>query len=73
MDMLVLSRKVGQELVIGESIRVVITKIVGNRITLGVQAPATVRVLRSEMDGVNRPGARKTPVPDGRASCDRET
>lgn len=48
--MLVLSRKAGEKLVIGENIVVEIVKIQGNRITLGIAAPADVKILRGELN-----------------------
>ncbi|MCA9195486.1 MAG: carbon storage regulator [Planctomycetales bacterium] len=47
--MLVLSRKVGEKLVIGEKITVEVVRIKGNRITLGISAPLEVSILRSEL------------------------
>lgn len=47
--MLVLSRKVGEKLIIGDNIAVVVTKVTGNRVTLGIEAPKDVRVLRGEL------------------------
>lgn len=49
--MLVLSRKEGEKLVIGDNIVLVVSKICGNRITLGIEAPADVKVLRGELAG----------------------
>jgi carbon storage regulator len=55
--MLVLSRKVGEKLMIGENITVVVSRVSGNRVTLGVEAPANVRIVRGELhpktSGVN--------------------
>ena len=48
--MLVLSRKAGEEIIIGNDIRVVVTRITGNRVTIGVQAPADVRIIRGELE-----------------------
>lgn len=47
--MLVLSRKQGQKLCIGNGIEVTVVSISGNRIQLGIEAPLDVRVLRSEL------------------------
>ncbi|MBM3999738.1 MAG: carbon storage regulator [Planctomycetes bacterium] len=47
--MLVLSRKQGESLVIGESIRIVVTRIDGNRVSLGIEAPSETRILRAEL------------------------
>ncbi len=48
--MLVLSRKVGEKLVIDGNITVEVVRIQGNRITLGIVAPQEVKVLRGELD-----------------------
>ncbi len=50
--MLVLSRKVGQEIVVGDSVRITVTKVSGNRVTLGVEAPDDVRILRGELRSI---------------------
>lgn len=50
--MLVLSRKVGQELVIGDNIRIVISRVAGNRVSIGIQAPDSVHVIRSELQEI---------------------
>lgn len=47
--MLVLSRKAGQKLHIGNDIVITVTKIAGNRVTLGIQAPDEMRILRGEL------------------------
>ena len=47
--MLVLSRKVGDKLVIDGNITVEVVKIQGNRISLGIVAPFNVKILRGEL------------------------
>jgi carbon storage regulator len=47
--MLVLSRKVGERIRIAADIVVVVTAIQGDRITIGIEAPKSVRVLRGEL------------------------
>jgi carbon storage regulator CsrA len=47
--MLVLSRKVGEKLVIDGNITVEVVKIQGNRISLGITAPSNVKILRGEL------------------------
>lgn len=47
--MLVLSRKQGQKVNIGNGIEVTIVSISGNRIQLGIEAPLDVRLLRGEL------------------------
>jgi carbon storage regulator len=48
--MLVLSRKIGEKLIIGDNITVVVSKIAGNRVTLGIEAPGDVRIVRGELE-----------------------
>jgi carbon storage regulator len=52
--MLVLSRKVGQELVIGDNIRITVNRVGGSRVTLGISAPGDVRVVRGELERIVR-------------------
>ncbi len=47
--MLVLSRKLGEKLVIGDNIVVTIVKIDRNQIRLGIEAPSEVAVYREEI------------------------
>ncbi len=47
--MLVLSRKVGEQIVIGDNITIVVNRVAGNRISLGIEAPANVRIVRGEL------------------------
>jgi carbon storage regulator CsrA len=49
LTMLVLSRKVGDKLVIDGNITVEVVKIQGNRISLGIVAPSNVKILRGEL------------------------
>lgn len=48
--MLVLSRKVGQQVKIGDSIIVTITRIGGQAVRIGVEAPRDMAIVRSEID-----------------------
>lgn len=47
--MLVLTRKAGQTLVIGENVRVTVLSVKGNTIRLGIEAPKEVSVQREEL------------------------
>jgi carbon storage regulator len=49
--MLVLSRKVGESVVIGDRIVVQVLQVNGQRIRLGFEAPPEVTVLRGELSG----------------------
>lgn len=48
--MLVLSRKIGEKLVIGDNITVTINRISGNRVTVGIEAPGSVKIVRGELE-----------------------
>ena len=47
--MLVLTRKVGEEIVIDGNIRITITSVGGDRVKIGVTAPRDVSVNRAEI------------------------
>lgn len=47
--MLVLTRRPGEALTIGEDIRIVVLAIEGERVRLGIEAPRTILVLRQEL------------------------
>ncbi len=47
--MLVLTRKPGEKLVIGNNIVVTVVQISGNKIRLSIDAPDDVRILRGEL------------------------
>ena len=48
--MLVLSRKVGERIHVGDDVVLEIRRIAGNRVTLALDAPRHVRILRGELD-----------------------
>jgi carbon storage regulator len=47
--MLVLTRKIGQEIVIAGKIRVAVAAIDGKKVRIGITAPPTVRIDREEV------------------------
>jgi len=47
--MLVLSRKLGEKVVIGNGITVTVVEVKGNRVRLAFDAPDDVRILRGEL------------------------
>ncbi len=65
--MLVLSRKPGQDLVFGEGIIVTVLEVNGDRVKLGITAPASVSVLRGELREAVRDAnlAAATSAPEG--------
>ena len=48
--MLVLSRKVGERIRIGEDVTILFTRVAGGRVSVGIEAPAQVRILRGELE-----------------------
>lgn len=47
--MLVLTRKTSERIMIGDNVVVTISKIKGNRVWIGLDAPASVRIVREEI------------------------
>ena len=47
--MLILTRKVGERLMIGDDIAVSVLSVKGNQVRVGVQAPASIAVHREEI------------------------
>ena len=58
--MLVLARKLGESLVINESIRVAIIQISGSQVKIGIEAAPEVNVMRAELG--NSSHSRQQPV-----------
>jgi|688.fasta_scaffold13688_3 carbon storage regulator len=48
--MLVLSRKVGEKIVIGDNIVIEVVRVKGKRVTIGLVAPTAVPILRGELN-----------------------
>jgi carbon storage regulator len=62
--MLVLSRKIGEEVIIGENVRVRVLSIQGNQVRLGFVAPRTVQIHRQELLVEIQPSKPAPPQPD---------
>ena len=56
--MLVLSRKEGERIRLGDSILVTVVRLAGDKVRLGIEAPAEVPVLRDELE----PHGTKPPI-----------
>jgi carbon storage regulator len=54
--MLVLSRKLSQQIMIGSDISITVVKIDGNNVRLGIKAPRGISILRDELVGPARAG-----------------
>ena len=71
--MLVLSRKVGERIHVGDNITIEIRRIAGNRVTIALGAPRDVRILRGELERAARefrepaetPELQEAPATDG--------
>ena len=48
--MLVLSRKINEEIVVGNNVTIKVVKVVGNKVRLGISAPASVNIRRGEVE-----------------------
>ena len=65
--MLVLTRKAGERIVIGDNIVVVVNRIAGNRVTIGIEAPSQTHIVRGELkrivDDFREPSAEEREAP----------
>lgn len=59
--MLVLSRKVGEKIAIGDSIVVTITEITRGKVKVGIEAPREVVILRHEVPDLRKDVERAAP------------
>ncbi|MBX7167413.1 MAG: carbon storage regulator [Pirellulales bacterium] len=50
--MLVLSRRQSERIKLGDSIVVTVVRVAGDKVRLGIEAPADMLVLRAELDDV---------------------
>ena len=70
--MLIITRRAGEKLMIGDDVVVEILEIVGNQVRVGIQAPQSIRVYREEIwravQEENRAAASDAPatLPSGR-------
>jgi carbon storage regulator len=64
--MLVLSRKLSQQILIGPDIAITVVKIEGNHVRLGIEAPRGVSILRNELVAPRKP---KEASPADRPEC----
>lgn len=60
--MLVLSRKVTERIRLGDNIVVTVVRVSGDRVRLGIEAPADVLVLRDELEARPKPDSQDPPL-----------
>ncbi len=65
--MLVLSRKVGQRIVLSGGVVITVAALHGSQVRLGVEAPRDVHVLREEIVGTDRCSGEPSPREGRRA------
>jgi carbon storage regulator len=66
--MLVLSRKQNERIRVGDSVVVTVVRVSGDKVRIGIEAPANVRVLRDELEDesvgdVTLEGSLELPLP----------
>ena len=47
--MLVLTRRLGESITIGEDVKIIIVEIDGNQVKLGIEAPREIEIYREEL------------------------
>jgi carbon storage regulator len=62
--MLILTRRVGESVMIGEEVTITVLRVKGNQVRLGVNAPRTVSVQREEIfERIKHEGPEAAPDP----------
>jgi carbon storage regulator CsrA len=61
--MLVLSRKVGERICIGDDVTIVVQRVAGGRVALAIEAPRDVKILRGELSPFENPKPSRTRKP----------
>ncbi len=68
--MLVLTRKIGESIRIGDEVTVQVLEVRGGQVRLGLAAPASVRIFREELFRAIEDQNRRAQLPDGDALVD---
>lgn len=58
--MLVLSRKIDEQIMIGDDIQITVVRLEGNRVGIGISAPRDIRILRGELAAKEAADAEET-------------
>ena len=72
---LILTRRIGEKVIIGENVKVTVLSVKGNQVRIGIDAPRDISVNREEVyerilkeqQGLNTNGWVKTPTPRSQA------
>jgi carbon storage regulator len=67
--MLVLTRKPNESIIIGNDIVLTVLEVVGSKVRLGFQAPASVGIWRKELKEFQLDVRKTTPKEDARPDC----
>ena len=60
--MLVLTRKIGEEILIGDDIKITLVRVKGNGVRIGIEAPRDVAVLRGELEAADAVETKRTRI-----------
>ena len=71
--MLVLSRKVGEKILIGDNIAVTVVRVAQGIVRIGVEAPKNLPIIRDEIKGRTDGDGRESPVKSRPVVADRST
>jgi carbon storage regulator len=71
--MLVLSRKENERIKLGDSITVTVVRVTGDKVRLGIEAPANVLVLREELEQTTYIETQPPAYSETKPSADNET
>ena len=61
--MLVLTRKIGDSILIGDSIKIQIVHVKGCQVRVGIEAPKKVQIVREEISGQRQPSSQSSTSP----------
>lgn len=67
--MLVLTRKEGEQILVGDNVVITVNRIAGNRVAIGIEAPREVSIVRGELEAQEQtPRVAKSPKAVGKAT-----
>ena len=66
--MLVLTRKLNEEIMIGDDIKVTLIRVKGNTVRIGIEAPRDVRIIRGELEALVTDTELELEVADGQVT-----